>query len=256
MEQMTAPKISVIMPAYNAERFVEAAIRSVMDQTVADWELLVLDDGSSDGTCAIIESLAAQDGRIRVLPNEKNMGVARTRNRGLDLARGRYIALLDSDDVWHPDKLENQLALAKNTGAGLLYSAYTIVDSCGNPSKGVYPVPQAVDFRGLLKENVIGCSTVMLDADQIAGYRFRTDFYHEDYVLWLQILQDGFLAAGCRESLVDWRFLENSRSFDKRKSAKNRWRIYRHCLGLSPLKSGWYFVQYACRGVRKYLRKS
>ena len=113
------PQVSVIMPAYNAGRFLEKAIRSVMAQTVTNWELLVLDDGSSDDTLIIAQRLAQADSRIRVLPNECNMGVAKTRNRGLDLCRGEYVALLDSDDVWYPQKLEAQLALMRETGADL-----------------------------------------------------------------------------------------------------------------------------------------
>lgn len=252
MEHNEMPTVSVIMPAYNAQRFVEAAIRSVMTQTFPDWELLVLDDGSTDATLAIAQKLAQEDNRIRFLPNDRNMGVARTRNRGFDLCRGRYVALLDSDDVWHPDKLEKQLCLAQRTGAALIYSAYAIVDAQGKQVKADYLVPQKVDLTHLLKENVIGCSTVLLDRQAVGDYRFQTDFYHEDYVLWLQLLQDGFTAAGCAETLVDWRYLENSRSFDKRKSAANRWRIYRQCLKLPLGKSLWYFGSYALRGLKKY----
>ena len=254
MEENNRPLVSVIMPAYNAARFVEAAVRSVLAQTVTDWELLVLDDGSSDETVSIVAALAEQDGRIRLLPNEANMGVARTRNRGFDLCRGAYVALLDSDDVWHPEKLEKQLALARQTGAQLIYSSYAIVDSRGNMAKPTYVVPETVDFPALLKENVIGCSTVLLDGTLLETYRFQTDFYHEDYVLWLQMLRDGHLAAGCTEPLVDWRFLENSRSFDKRKSARNRWRIYRDYLHLSLVRSVCCFAAYAYHGFRKYRR--
>ncbi len=248
----TMPLVSVVMPAYNAGRFVEAAIRSVMAQTVTDWELLVLDDGSTDNTCQLVEQLAEQDPRIHLLPNGQNMGVARTRNRGFDLCRGRYVALLDSDDVWHPEKLQKQLALAEATGAGLIFSAYAIVDAQGQPVRADYLVPETVKLEDLLKENVIGCSTVLLGCDIVEKYRFQTDFYHEDYVLWLQLLHDGVVAAGCTEPLVDWRYLENSRSFDKRKSAQNRWRIYRHYLKLPLGKSLRCFCAYALRGLKKY----
>lgn len=246
------PMVSVIMPAYNAQRFVEEAIRSVMAQTVTDWELLVLDDGSKDATADIVKKLATEDSRIRFLPNEVNMGVARTRNRGFDLCRGAYIALLDSDDVWHPQKLENQLALAQETGADLVFSSYAIVDIRGKQVRGDYLVPEQIDFSGLLRENVIGCSTVLLSGTVVEKYRFSTDFYHEDYVLWLRLLQDGYRAAGSREVLVSWRLLENSRSFNKRKSAKNRWRIYRNYLKLSLCKSIRCFAAYALHGVKKY----
>lgn len=251
---MAGPLVTVIMPAYNAERFIEEAISSVIGQTVSDWELLVLDDCSRDGTCAIVERLAAEDGRITLLRNETNRGVSRTRNRGLDLARGRYVAFLDSDDVWHPEKLEKQIDRACKTGAELVFCSYGIVNSTGEKAKTDYIVPDSIDFDGLLKENVIGCSTVLLTDAVARQYRFQTDFYHEDYVLWLSLLKQGYKAAGCTEILVDWRYLENSRSFDKRKSARNRWRIYREYLGLPIWKCIGSFAGYAVSGFRKYFR--
>lgn len=248
------PVVTIIMPAYNQERFIEKAIRSVQEQTFADWALLVLDDGSVDGTCAIVERLAAEDERIELIRNEKNMGVARTRNCGLELSRGQYVAFLDSDDIWLPDKLEKQLSLAKETGADIIYCSYGIIDDKGKKSRRDYIVPESIDLNGLLKENVIGCSTVLL-SERIAGkYRFETEFYHEDYVLWLRLLQDGYVAAGCRESLVKWRLSENSRSFNKRKSAQNRWRIYREAMRLSLWQSLWLFAHYAMASLRKYSR--
>ena len=176
MENKNAPLVSVIMPAYNAERFLEEAIRSVMSQTVTDWELLVLDDGSKDRTATIAADLAAQDSRIRFLPNEANMGVAKTRNRGFALCRGQYVALLDSDDVWHPDKLEKQLALAEQTDADMVYCSYGIMDEYSKPSRRDYVVRECVDLKALLRENCIGCSTVMLRRELVKTYRFIEDF--------------------------------------------------------------------------------
>lgn len=247
------PLVSVIMPAYNAEPYIEAAIRSVMEQTVHDWELIVLDDCSGDGTCAIAQRLAAEDGRIRLLRNGENMGVARTRNRGFELCAGQYVALLDSDDVWHPDKLEKQLARLTQTGAELSYTSYAIVGADGKKVKADYLVPQWATFDQLLKQNVIGCSTVMMTARIAKSHQFRTDFYHEDYVLWLQLLRSGCKAAGCTEVLADWRHIENSRSFDKRRAVRNRWRIYREYLGLSVPKSLWLIANYGAASLKKYL---
>lgn len=246
------PTVSVIMPAYNAERFIEEAIRSVMAQTVTDWELLVLDDGSTDGTADIVCQIAAEDERIRYLPNEQNMGVARTRNRGFDLCNGKYVALLDSDDVWLPDKLARQIAYLEENKADIVCCSYAIVDMDGNTAKSDYIVPERIDLDCLLKENAIGCSTVMFTGEILEKYRFHVDFFHEDYVLWLQLLRDGYQAIGCKEILAKWRFLENSRSFNKWKSAKNRWLIYRNYLGFPFLSSIRYFASYALAGLRKY----
>ena len=247
--------VSVVMPAYNAEQFVEQAIRSVMGQTIPSWELLVLDDCSLDRTCEIVERLAAEDSRILLLRNETNQGVAKTRNRGLDRCRGSYVAFLDSDDVWYPEKLETQIELLKQEAADLTYCAYAVINQDGQQVKKDYLVPRSVGFEDLLKENVIGCSTVMLTEKVAKIYRFKEDFYHEDYVLWLQILKDGYRAVGCREILAQWRYIENSRSFDKRRSARNRWRIYREYLELPPVKSAYFFTCYALAGLKKYLGK-
>lgn len=247
-----SPVVTVIMPAYNQERFIEKAICSVQEQTFPDWALLVLDDGSTDATCAVVERLAAEDKRIQLIRNEKNMGVARTRNRGFDLCKTPYVALLDSDDVWLPKKLEKQLALARETGADVVYCSYGIVNPDGKKVRPDYIVPETADFECLLKENVIGCSTVMLSANILREYRFDTDFYHEDYLLWLRLLRDGRRAAGNREVLVRWCLRGDSRSFDKNKSAANRWRIYREYLKLPLGKSLWVFYHYAAASLRKY----
>lgn len=253
---MTEPLISVIMPAYNADRFIAEAICSVRAQTYENWELLVLDDGSGDTTCQVVQTLCREDPRIRLIQNEKNMGVARTRNRGFDLCKGSLVALLDADDIWHPEKLEKQLALLEQSGADFAYSAYAIVDASGKKVKADYSVPGEVSFCQLLKENVIGCSAVLLRAELLEKYRFLTDFFHEDYVLWLQLLRDGYRAVGCTEVLLDWRFAENSRSFDKKKAAKNRWKIYREYLQLPLHRSLWVFGNYMIRSLRKYCSKA
>lgn len=253
-ENKVLTPVSVIMPAYNAEAYIEEAIRSVMAQTYDRWRLLVLDDGSTDGTVERVQQLARQDSRVMLIQNEENCGAARTRNRGMELCHEGYVAFLDSDDVWHPDKLAMQVQKAEHEQAGLVYTAYAIVDADGRPCKKPYTVPERIDLKDLLRENVIGCSTVLLSAEVARKYRFVTDFYHEDYCLWLDILLDGYTAVGCTEILTDWRLIMNSRSFNKKKAARNRWRIYRHHLHFSVGKSVRYFLSYAWHGVMKYIR--
>lgn len=252
--RIAAPAVSVIMPAYNVEKYIEKAIRSVMTQTFTDWELIVIDDCSSDSTPAIVKRLAQEDDRIRFVSNPENCGVAKTRNRGLDLSTGDYAAFLDSDDIWCPQKLEKQLSKMKEAGADFGYCAYSVMDASGNVILERYAVPERVDYEDLLKENAIGCSTVMLSRKIYATYRFTTEYYHEDYVLWLQLLKSGFAAVGCTECLVSWRYVSNSRSFDKRNAAWYRWKIYRSCLKLPLWKSMWVFGCYAVSGYKKYLQ--
>ena len=246
------PLISVIMPAYQAEAYIETAIRSVMAQTYPNWELLVLDDGSRDGTASIVQALASEDARVRYLPNPGNMGVAKTRNRGLDLAQGEYVALLDSDDLWLPEKLSCQLELLQREKADLVCCSYAIIDGQGSPIKRDCLVQPRIAYRQLLKENTIGCSTVLFTRQILQRYRFREDFYHEDYTLWLQLLRDGHTVVGCPEVLAQWRYIANSRSFNKVNGAKKRWQIYRSYLGLPLLPAMYYFACYTLAGLRKY----
>ena len=245
------PFISVIMPAYNAERFIGRAVSSVINQTYTNWELIIIDDCSADNTVAVASRIAEGDRRISVVLNEKNMGVAKTRNKGLDMAKGDWIALLDSDDIWMPEKLEKQLNLAREEKADILYCSYGIVDENGDKAKSDYITRENVTFDDMLNENYIGCSTVMISR-KAAENRFLTDFYHEDYVMWLTLIRQGFRACGLTEVLVKWRYIENSRSYNKIQSAKNRWLIYRKQLKLPLLKSIRHLARYAFAGIRKY----
>lgn len=246
------PQVSVIMPAYNAQNYIKEAIESVLNQTMGDLELLVLDDGSKDNTVAIAKELERKDARVRVLINEKNMGVARTRNRGIDMSKGEYIAFLDSDDVWRKEKLEKQIALAQTTGADIIYSSYALVSENGKRKYNDFIVPATTSFKEMLRCNVLGCSTVLLSKKAKENHRFSTEYYHEDYVLWLALMQDGFKAAGVTECLVDYRVMEVSRSSNKIDSAKKRWIIYRDFLKLSYAKCIYYSFLYAVTGLLKF----
>lgn len=254
-ENKVLTPVSVIMPAYNAAAYIESAIRSVMDQTYGAWRLLVLDDGSSDDTVEIVQRLAKQDSRIALFRNEENCGAARTRNRGLDLCSDGYVAFLDSDDWWHPKKLEIQVNLAEQTGADIVYTSYAIIDGDGKPCRQPYVVPERTNFKHMLKENVIGCSAVLLSPQAARKYRFSPSFYHEDYCLWLDMLRDGCGAAGSSEVLTAWRLINGSRSFNKRNGVRQRWRIYREHLHLPLWTSVTAFIGYAASGIKKYGKK-
>ncbi len=250
------PTVSVVMPAYNAERFIEESIRSVIGQTYEDWELLVIDDCSSDSTRAIIKKLATEDGRIKLIENARNIGVADTRNKGFDLCKGSYVALLDSDDVWLSDKLERQVILAKETGADIIYCSYKMIDEHGVTVCDDFIVSETVDFESCLIKSEISCSTALLSKKIIDNYRFNRAYYHEDLVLWLQLLRDGYTAKGIPEVLVSYRLLDNGRSSKKVRSALNRWRIYRKYLKLPLLKSIKSITKYAFLGVKKYRKRN
>lgn len=250
--KVATPEVSVVMPAYNAERYIEEAIRSVMGQTFQNWELLVLDDCSTDSTAAVVEKLAEEDSRIVFLRNPQNMGVARTRNRALDLCRGNYVALLDSDDVWTSDKLQKQLDLAAETGADIIYCSYGIINEHGVHTCEDFIVPKETDFETFLTRSVISCSTALLSAKITKQYRFHTDFYHEDLELWYRLLRDGFTARGVTDVLAQYRVMDGTRASNKLRNARFRWRIYRDAMGFSVWKSTKLLTRYAILGLRKY----
>lgn len=254
--QEKLPLVSVVMPAYNAARFIERSIRSALEQTVRDVELIVLDDGSSDDTCSIVEAIAREDDRVCLVRNERNMGVARTRNAGFDRCRGKYVALLDSDDIWYPTKLEEQIRLAEEKQADIVYCSYAMINERDERAYGDFTAPGEIGLKGLLKVNVIGCSTVLLSGDVIREHRFRTDFYHEDYALWVSLLREGKKAVGATEVLAAYRVHSGSRASNKWKSAQYRWRIYRELVKLPLWECAYYWAGYALAGLAKYRKVS
>jgi teichuronic acid biosynthesis glycosyltransferase TuaG len=239
------------MPAYRAREYVETAIRSVMAQTMPEWELIVIDDCSGDETPEVVHALSREDDRIRLVRNEENMGVARTRNKGLDMARGRYIALLDSDDVWHPEKLERQIALLEQEQADICYCSYAIIDRKNKRCRGDFLVPDRTDYNASLVQSVISCSTILLRRETAGHYRFPENFYHEDLVLWLQMLADGCRAVGVRQVLAGYRIVDGSRASNKVRTVWNRWRVYRG-LGISRVRSAMLLGRYGILALRKY----
>ncbi len=245
--------VSVIMPAYNAAKTLEQSVRSVCSQSFQDWELIILDDGSKDDTPAIAQRLAAQDSRIRLCPNEKNLGVAATRNRGVALASFEWIAFLDSDDLWHPEKLEKQIAcLEQNPRAALCCTGSGFLFADGHASDSYLPAPERVDRKQLLKQNVISCSSVLARKQDLLAHPMPDDRgLHEDYALWLSLLQEYPYAVGIDEPLLIYRISADSKSGNKVKAAQMQWRTYRYCrIGL--FRSAVSFVSYAWRSVRKY----
>lgn len=251
-DNRTDALVSVIMPAYNASAYIEEAIRSVMAQTYPHWKLLVIDDGSKDDTCDIVLRLAEEDPRINLIRNEKNSGVAKTRNRGLDMCQGQYVALLDCDDWWHPRKLEKQLDLAKETGADILYCSYGIMDEHGNKLCNDFLVSSETDYKKSMARSEISCSTALLSKEIAEKYRFRTDFYHEDLVLWLTLLRDGYQARGVVEVLAKYRVSQGSRASNKGKSAIERWKVFRKGMQESVFTSAKALLRYGLLSVKKY----
>lgn len=246
--------ISIIMPAYNAEEYIEEAICSVLAQTITNWELLIIDDCSCDNTRSIIGRFVEKDSRVKLVVNEVNSGVAKTRNRGLDLFRGRYVAFLDSDDYWKPQMLEKLIACAEEKQTDIVYCSYEMVDEHGKKVCNDFIVPYTTTFEESIVRNVISCSTALLTRQLAKQYRFPTNMYHEDIALWFQILKDGGTASGVPEVLAAYRQRANSRSGGKIISAVRRWAIYRKHLGMPIHRCIVAMIRYGYYGIIKYKR--
>lgn len=253
-EKMQGPFVTVIIPAYNAESYIEETLDSVLAQSISNWEMIVIDDGSTDRTPEILAEYAKKDARIRLITNEANMGVAKTRNRGLELFRGQYVAFLDSDDYWESHMLEKMLARAGETGADIVYCSYSLVDESGKKVCNDFIVPAETTFEESIIRSVITCSTVLITAELARNNRFPTDMYHEDIALWFRILRDGGRACGVTEVLAAYRQRKNSRSGDKLISAVRRWPIYRKHLEMSFFQSVKAMIGYGYYGLIKFKR--
>ena len=251
METIKRPLITVVMPNYNGHRFVEQAIDSVLSQTYQNLELLVVDDCSKDNSLQLIKRKAQSDNRIRVIALEKNAGVANARNVGIREAKGKYIALLDNDDLWTADKLGRQLAIAEK-GADIVYCSYDFIDEQNNEIKKPFIVPKQTNFNKMLASSVISCSTSFIKTELMQAHPFNPEFYHEDYVLWMELLRVCPTAYGDEKVLMHYRQVTGSRSNKKGNAAKERWNTFRKALNLNMATSMWAFVRYAVNGVMKY----
>lgn len=244
--------VSIIMPAYNAEKTITDAIRSVCRQTYRSWELIIVDDGSTDTTRERIRDCMAEDARIRLLENEKNSGVSVTRNRGIRAAAGEWTAFLDSDDLWDEDKLRKQIeVIRKRADADLVFTGSAFVNAQGVRSRYVLEVPETMTYRRLLAQNLISCSSVLVRKELVQTYRMQHDDMHEDFAVWLQILKAGHRAYGINEPLLIYRLSEQSKSGDKKQAAMMTWKVYRF-MKLDCVQAMVYFCLYALRNMKKY----
>lgn len=242
-------QVTVVMPAYNCEEYIGKAIESVLKQQVF-LELIIVEDSSKDGTEEVIRSFLP-DTRIRYIHNDKNVGVSASRNKGIELARGKYIAFLDADDYWTEDKLKRQLALMEEKQAVLSSTARELIDEAGNLSGKIIAIPEQITYKGLLKGNVLNTSGVMVRTDVARCYPMTQDHLHEDYIMWLSILKKYGMAYGLNEPLLKYRVLQGSKSGNKLKSARMTFGVYRY-MGLNVLQSIYYFCWYAVKGIIKY----
>lgn len=248
--------VSIIMPLYNCEAFVVDSIKSVQEQTYTNWELIIVDDRSTDESYQIAYKYAEEDERIRLFQSEKNGGAAAARNYAIKMASGSYIAFLDSDDIWFPNKLENQLNFMQKNDSALSFTSYQYIDEQGRSGKYIVPVPTSITYHDLLKRTAIACLTVVYDVSKIGKHYFDTTLeLHEDYHYWLEILKLIDHADGISKPLAFYRVRNNSLSSNKVLAAYHVWKIQKEYQGISFLKRVYYFSSYIFYALIKHLRK-
>ena len=222
--------VSVIIPAFNAQNTLDRAIGSVLGQSHDRIEVIIIDDGSTDNTVQIAADIAARDSRCTLLRHDQSRGAAAARNTGIDKANGDYIAFLDADDVWHPEKLRRQLAVLAPRGAGICYTGFTRILGSGRRRDVV--VPQQVDYQSLLRGNVICCSSVVLHRSALVEARFPPFRRRQDFALWLDLLRGGQSAIGIGDPLVDHHVTRGSLSSRPLVSMAATYGVYRHHVGM------------------------
>ena len=227
-------KVSIIMPAYNAGEFIEEAIQSVMNQSYTDWELIIVDDCSSDNTNAIVSEYAEKDSRIICEKNDVNSGAAVSRNRAIELATGDYMAFLDSDDVWNKDKLKKQVAFMEENDFSFTCTSYNKINR-NSEDLGTVVKALSIDYEGLLKR-CPGNSTVIYNCKKLGKFTIPDIKKRNDYVMWLRVIKKAGTLNGLDEVLGSHRIGIESISSNKTKLLKYHWHIYRDFEKLSWLK--------------------
>ncbi len=247
--------VSIVVPVYNAADYIENTIKMVVSQTYKDWELILVDDGSKDNSTQIIEDIIkSQKKRIRLIKKKANAGAAEARNTGIDASSGRYIAFLDADDIWMPDKLEKQVAFMESTGAAFSFHSYEFGDEQARPTGKIVHVPRKMNFRQALSRTIIFTTTVMFDTEKI-----DMEIIHmpkvpsEDTATWWRILKSGYEAYGLDENLAIYRRAGKSLSSNKMVALYRIWFLYRNIADLSIPESLFYFGGWAIRATLRRL---
>ncbi len=247
--------VSIVVPVYNAANYIENTIRMVCEQTYTEWELILVDDASTDGSAAVIENyIKTLDRSIRLIRKDTNQGAAEARNTGIDASSGRFIAFLDADDVWKSDKLEKQVAFMEKSGAAFGFHSYEFGDEKANPTGKIVHAPATLTYKKALSRTVIFTSTVMFDTEKI-----DMEIIHmprvpsEDTATWWRILKSGFTAYGLDENLTIYRRPGKSLSSNKLEAVTRIWFLYRNIANLSILESLFYFGGWAVRATLRRL---
>lgn len=247
------PLVSIIMPCYNAERYIAQSIESVLAQTYQNWELIITDDASTDKSVEIISKYSKNDDRINVMVPDEHKGIARTRNMSISRAKGRFVAFLDSDDMWYPEKLEKQIGHMLENDLAFTYSSYEVIDAQGNSKNRIVKDAGVMSYKKYLRNTIICCGTVVIDREKTGHFATPIIKTSEDMSLWLSVMKRGFDAYPVPGPLHKYRITPGSASSNKIKAACDVWRVYRKIEKLSLPKSVGNFVCYTFNAVKKHV---
>lgn len=251
---MVEPLVSIIMPVYNSERFLEDAIRSVINQIYLNWELWLIDDNSSDNSKQIISNFTAIDKRIKSILLTVNSGAAIARNTAITRSEGKYIAFLDADDIWLPEKLLNQINFMEMNERSFTFTSYAIMDENGKDLKRTIAAPETVRYKQLLKNNTLGCLTAVYNSEKLGKMLMPEIRKRQDYGLWLNILKKGVIGYGLQETLAMYRTGDTSLSNKKMNVLKYNWILLRKHQHLSFFVTLYYFIFFLFNKTLKYLK--
>lgn len=241
-------KISIIMPTYNSENYIEESINSILKQTYKNWELIVIDDASTDKTVSIVNKF--QNKNIILIQNKKNSGAAISRNKGINLATGNFIAFLDSDDIWNKDKLLKQINFMKKNKFAFTFTSFSYLKDLKTRE---VKIPKKITYKEALKNTIILTSTVMINIDSIPKDLIYMPNVRkgQDTATWWNILKNNHIAYGLDINLTTYRVHNESLSFNKIKALKRTWNLYRKIQKFNILKSSYYFIYYIINAVKK-----
>lgn len=235
--------VSIVLPTFNSELYIKRTIDSILSQTYSNWELLIVDDASNDRTVKIIMDYVVYEVRIRLFRFKKNSGVAVARNKGLDLAKGDFIAFIDSDDVWYERKLEKQLVYMKLNNSSFCHTSYSFLDEDGSPLNVRTKCNKWINLSDLLRYNWIGTSTVIYSVKLLGKNKFPDLRNRQDWAFWLILIRKAGLVLFLDLNLTAYRIRKNSISSNKVRLLKYHWVIYRKVVGFNFFKSCVYFIR-------------
>ncbi len=247
--------VSIITPVFNAGRFLKETASSVFKQTYTNWEWVLVDDCSTDNSWEILTSLQKQDSRIKIFKNKENLKSGKTRNFAIKQANGTFIAFLDSDDLWHPEKLRIQIAFMINSGYNFTHTSYGYVDENGNTIKSTFHVNQKVTYYDLLKRTEISCLTAVYNADEIGKFYMSEHARKQDYALWLAILKSGTNSFGIDQELAYYRQVKGSATSKKYKLIFKHITFLKETQNFSTIKALYYTAYWMINGFVRYFLK-